>query len=265
VGAGGETFQCETVMRRAVVIVAVVFAAGSPAPGQSGRTLLREGNGQYSEKKYSDAEVSYRKALESVDDVETGRFNLGDALYEQGRYDEAIGRYEDVLGSAKDDGIRARAYHNIGNAKLKNKKYEESIDAYKEALKINPADDDTRYNLEYARRMLQQQQQQQKKQDQKDDKDQKDNKDRQQKKENNDKKQQDNKNREDRQKQDRQKQEKQNQQNKEEQRRRQETPKDQISKADAERILEALKKQEQDVKKKLQKHAPVRVKTDRDW
>ena len=55
----------------------------------------------------------------------------------------------------------AAAYHNTGNALLSDKKIEESINAYKMALKNNPKDNDTRYNLAYAQMMLKKQQQNQ--------------------------------------------------------------------------------------------------------
>jgi Ca-activated chloride channel family protein len=236
-------------VKRAVLIVCAGLAlAAVRAPAQSGKALLREGNRLYEKKQYPDAEVDYRKALESAEHPTTSKFNLGDALYQQGRYDEAAGQYESAVTAAESPDVRAKAYHNLGNALLKGKKLQESVDAYEQSLKLNPKDDDTRYNLEYAKRLLQQQQQQQqqqKKDDKKDKQDKKDNKDQQ--------------NKEDQQKQDR----RNDRQKDSKEPPRQ--PKDQISKADAERILDALKQQEQDVKKKLQKKVPVRVKVDKDW
>ncbi|HLF13899.1 MAG TPA: tetratricopeptide repeat protein [Bacteroidota bacterium] len=240
-------------MKRAIVIAsAALLLAAHAATAQSDRSLLREGNRFYDKERYPDAEVSYRKALESAKDPLTAKFNLGDALYKQGRYDEAAGHYESAAGTAAERDVRAQAYHNLGNARLKGKKLEESIEAYKEALKLNPKDEDTRYNLEYAKRLLQQQQQQHQ-QDKKDDKEQKDKKDQQDQK---DQQQQDDQNKQD------QSQKNEQQKDGKEQPRQ---PKDQISKADAERILEALRQQEQDVKKKLQKKVPVRVKVEKDW
>jgi Ca-activated chloride channel family protein len=232
-----------------------LLAAAQPVSAQkdkSGRTHIREGNGLYDKKQYPDAEVSYRKALEGADDPVVAKFNLGDALYQQERYDEAAGQYEGAASATKDASVRSQAYHNLGNALLKGKKLEESIESYKRALKLAPKDEDTRYNLEYAKRLLQQQQQQ--KQDKKDQKQDK-------KKDQQDKK--DDQKKDDQQQKQDQQQDKQDQKKDPKQQPRQ--PKDQISKADAERILEALKKQEQDVKKKLQKQAPVRVKVGKDW
>src|SRR5208283_2532119 len=89
-----------------------------------------------------------------------GVFNLGDALYKQGRFDEAAEQYRNSAEKETDPSAKAQALHNLGNSLLKGKKIPESISAYKEALKLNPNDLDTKYNLEYAQALLQQQQQQ---------------------------------------------------------------------------------------------------------
>lgn len=251
---------------RAAVLLLLALAAGraflaprAAAQTQgSGRTHIREGNDLYDRKQFSDAEISYRKALEAADEPVRAKFNLGDALYQQERYDEAAGQYEGAASSAEEATVRAQAFHNLGNALLKGRKLQESIEAYKQALKLDPKDEDTRYNLEYARRLLQQQQQQQQQQEQ----DRKDDKQQEKKDEEKDKPQDEKQEgRDRRQPQDPGEQERQEKDAKRQPRQ----PKDQISKADAERILEALKQQEQDVKKKLQKKVPVRVKVEKDW
>ena len=69
-------------------------------------------------------------------------------------------QFRKAAENTTDPEIRAEAYHNMGNALLEQKKYEESINAYKQALRNNPEDADTKYNLAYAQKMIQQQQQQ---------------------------------------------------------------------------------------------------------
>lgn len=117
---------------------------------------------------YQQAEINYRKAMETTHNYDKANYNLGNSLYRQERYEEAGKAFESVAknkSSSKD--LRERAYHNYGNSLLKQEKYKESIDAYKEALKLNPKDMDTKYNLEYARKkMMQQMQQQQQNQNQ---------------------------------------------------------------------------------------------------
>ena len=223
---------------------------------QSERSLIRDGNASYGDTKFSDAEVDYRKALEKNRESQTGVFNLGDALYKQGRYAEAAQQYALTASKASDRDVRAKAYHNLGNSLLKVQKYPESVSAFKEALKANPEDLDTKYNYEFARAMLRQQQQQQQ---QKNDKQKNDKQDKQQQ-------QQDQQNKDQRKGQD----QAQNQQNGEKKAdqdntRTAQARKQQISKEDAERILQALNNEEKDVQKKLHKKVPAHVKIDKDW
>jgi Ca-activated chloride channel homolog len=218
----------------------------SLAYGQTDRALARDGNKLYNEKKYTDAEVKYKKSLSKNKDLNEATFNLGDAYYKQEKYDDAAQQYQDVIARKPGSEILSKAYHNLGNSLLKGKKYEESINAYKNALKASPSDNDTRYNLAYAQSMLrqQQQQQQQQKQDQNKDKKDQDKKDQQSK-------QQENKDKQDQQKQQQQQQQAQQKQG--------------ISKEDAERMLQALNNDEKNRQKKLLKKEATRVQIEKDW
>jgi Ca-activated chloride channel family protein len=225
---------------------------------QSDRSLVREGNRQYNGSKYADAEVNYRKALEKNKELKQGPFNLGDALYKQGRFGEAANQYNTAASRTSDAEVKAQAYHNLGNALLKERKLPESISAYKEALKLAPKDADTKYNLEYAKALLQQQQQQ--KQDKNQKKDDKQKQDQQKQ----DQQKQDEKKKDEQKQNEQQQNQKQNEDEKKQQQQGQ-PKKQQISKQDAERILEALKNEEKDVQKKLHKKVPARVRVEKDW
>ena len=234
-----------------------------PAAGraQSERSLIRDGNRFYKDNKFSDAEVNYRKALEKNKDLTPGKFDLGDALYKQGRFGEAAGQYGAAAATSGDPGVKAQALHNLGNALLKEQKLPESIGAYKEALKLHPNDADTKYNLEYAKALLrreqQQQQQKQNKNDKKEDKQKPDQQKQDQQKQDQQK--------QDQQKQDQQKQDQQKQDQQKQDQRKAQQRKQQISKEDADRILEALKNEEKNVQKKLHHKVPARVKVEKDW
>jgi Ca-activated chloride channel homolog len=237
-------------MKLILILLMAVGCAGF-TEAQSERSLIREGNHQYKDNKFADAEVNYRKALEKNKELSQGTFNLGDALYKQGRFDEAAEQYRNIASKSGDANLKSQAYHNLGNSLLKGQKIPESIAAYKEALKLSPNDADTKYNLEYAKALLkQQQQQQQQNKDQKKDEKQKQDQQKQ------------NQSKQDQQKQEQKKEE---QQQKEQQQRQAQQKKQQISKEDAERILEALKNEEKDVQKKLHKRVPARVKVEKDW
>ncbi|MBR6918777.1 MAG: VWA domain-containing protein, partial [Bacteroidales bacterium] len=114
------------------------------------------------EQKYKAAALDYMKA-DAASPYYKSSYNLGNALYKQGGYEEAAKNYEKAASSDDADArTRAKAYHNLGNSLMGQKKYGEAMDAYKKALKLDPKDMDTKYNYEYARRkMLMQQQQQQ--------------------------------------------------------------------------------------------------------
>jgi tetratricopeptide (TPR) repeat protein len=239
-----------------VGIVALPLVFSSATFGQSVRSLVREGNSQYKDQKYGDAEVNYRKALEREQDLVPGNFNLGNSLYKQDKADEAIKAYENALVKAESKETKAESYYNMGNAFMKGQRYQEALKSYIESLKLKPDDQDTKYNLSYALAKLREQQQQQNKNDKN-----KDNKQDQQKgKQNEDQQKKD---------QEKQDQQKQNQQQKQDQQAQQQKPQQgqekKMAKADAERILDVLKNSEKDVQKKLRVRQGVRVKTEKDW
>ncbi|MFC2132029.1 tetratricopeptide repeat protein [Bacteroidota bacterium] len=220
---------------------------------EDARDYIRKGNEQYKKEKFNEAEINYRKSLEQDNKSHKAVFNLGDALYKQEQYDKAAQEFVSIANQKIDDETTAMAYHNLGNSLLKSKKLHESVDAYKNSLRLNPKDMDTKYNLEYVRRLMQQQQQ---KQDQNKDQNKQDKKDQQ----NQDKKDQQNQDKKDQQQQN---QEKQNQKKNQKQ---QGSKEQKISKKDAERILQALMQEEKKLQKKLKKKVKgVRGKVEKEW
>ena len=117
---------------------------------------------------YQNAEINYRKAMEKTKSYDKANYNLGTALYRQGKYSDAEESFRFVSQQeSSDKELRAKSFHNLGNSLLQQQKYKESIDAYKNALKLAPKNMNTKYNLEYARKkMIAQQQQQQNQQNQ---------------------------------------------------------------------------------------------------
>ena len=128
--------------------------------GQSEHELLRNGDASYSAGEYSKAEEAYRKAIDK-EGKSQAKYNLGNSLYEQERFDEALEQYQAAINAAPNDKTKSQAYHNLGNSLFNNEKLKESLEAYKQALRYNPDDLETKHNLSYAKQMLRQQQQQQ--------------------------------------------------------------------------------------------------------
>ncbi len=243
-----------------LVFGCLVFLLGfSELNAQSLRSLNNKGVDKYRNKNFADAEVNFKKGLDKAPDNYITNFNLGDAYYQQKRYDEALKSYQTALAEAKTKNEKAKVYHNIGNSLLKSNQIKESIDAYKNSLKINPNDDDTRYNLSYALSMLKDQKNKQKQNQDK-------NKDNKNQDKDKNKKQDQDKNQKDKDQQNKQNQQQQNQQ--QNQTAKQDATKQQqnkITKKEAERILQALKNNEKDLQKKLRRQKGTPIKTDKDW
>jgi Ca-activated chloride channel family protein len=238
-------------LRKIILNIALILITLSTMGfSQSFRKLVNKGVDLYKEGKPSDAEVNFKKGLEKEPKNYIANFNLGDAYFKQQQYDEAIKAYQKALAESKTNEQKAQVYHNIGNSLLKDKKIDQSIGAYKQALKLNPDDHDTKYNLSYA--LSQMNNKNNNKDQNKNNKDkEKNNKDQQNKDQNKNNKQDQKKN--------------QQNHNKQNQNQQQSPQQNKISKADAERILAALKNNEQELQKKLRKHTGKVIKTDKDW
>jgi Ca-activated chloride channel homolog len=186
---------------------------------------VRRGNREYKTENFTEAEMNYRKALEEDPQSLKAIYNLANALYKQGRYEEAANILDGISSLNIPDNHRADTYHNLGNARIGNQQIREGIEAYKNSLRLRPDDNDTRHNLAMAMKLLQEQEQEQQ-QDQDGDDDQQQNQ--QQPQEGDD--------------------EKQNEQQQQPQPR-----PDQISPEDAQRILDALNQQEQEIQEKIER------------
>lgn len=219
-------------MKKAIIagIFVTLMCCVLRAEAQQVSKYIRQGNSKYEAGKYKNAEIDYRKAISHDSASVKGNYNLGNALYKQSNYNESVAAYQKLSQAIVEDADKAKVFHNLGNSFFENKKYEESINAYKQSLRLNPKDDDTRYNLAYALSKLKQEKQQKNQ-----NKDQK----------NNDKQQQ----------------------KQQEQQKQQQSQNKKISKQDADRMLEALKNNEKKTLDKLKKNkkktTPAQV--EKDW
>ncbi len=242
------------------IVIAFLFV--STAFSQT-RSTINDGVDKYEKGDFVGASENFKKSIDEKFENYKGHFNLGDALYKQEKYEDAINAYKNAMALAGTDEQKAEVFHNVGNTLLKSQKMKEAIGAYTESLKLNPDDLETKYNLSYA---LKQMQQQNKDKDQdKNDENKDDKKDDQKKDQNKDDQQKD----KDEKKED--KKDQQNQDNKDEkkdeqkQNQQQQQPPPEISKEEAQRILDALKDDEADMQKELRKKKGKKVKVEKDW
>jgi Ca-activated chloride channel homolog len=218
------------------------------ANAQKENRYIRSGNDNFFGGNFKEAEVDYMKGLERSPESIRGQYNLGGALYKQENFEDAARIYGSVGSRDIDANTRADAFYNLGNTFLKSQKLNEAIESYKNALRLNPRDEDARYNLEYARRLQQEQQQNQQDDQQQGQDDQQQQQDQQQDQQQQEQQQQD--------------------QQQDQQQQQQQPPQQDISKQDAERMLEALKHDENKTLDKIRQQQMQRTKSksvDKDW
>lgn len=173
-----------------VVLLTISFASAQEKSReqaddlQASRNLTWEANQDLKEDHFVSAEAKYRRAISKSTENSAAPYNLGNAYYENERYTEAFGRFKQAGEISSDKNNKHNAYHNMGNVFMKNKEYGKAVEAYKEALRNEPADEETRYNLALAKEMLKKQQNEQENKDNKDNQDQKDQKEQNQDKQN---------------------------------------------------------------------------------
>lgn len=149
---------------RLLVSIAFLFI-GTVAFAQQPNELVRQGNSLYHNGDYASSQEKYNQSLQLEPSHNEAAFNLGNAMYRKSEFEEAAQQYETLASGMTDKSKKSDAYHNLGNAYLQQQQYEKSINAYKNALYNDPTNDDARYNLTYAKKMLKKQQQEQQEQD----------------------------------------------------------------------------------------------------
>ena len=225
--------------RPAALLILFTLFMGQAA-AQTDRQYVRQGNKLFRNGDFPNAEVSYRKALEKNDRNPQALYNLGNSLLAQNKDSAAVVEFEKAAKVETNDLRKSMAYHNMGVICQRHQMFGEAIEAYKQSLRLNPHDDETRYNLELCKR-------QQKQQQNNDNKNNKDNKD--------------DKNKQDQQKQEQQKQD----QQKQDQQQQKQEPK--MSKDNAEQLLNAAMQQEKQTQERMKKaqQRPQRRNLQKNW
>ena len=241
-------------MKKILFIISFILISIAVSAQKQVRKEIRTGNKAYNEQRYETAQEHYQKALEANAGSKEASFNLADTYYKQQQWDNALKEFQHYLTveTEKTENMSG-AWRNIGNTYLKKKANESkqtatpqqgqqqednlqmSLEAYKKALRLNPKDDEARYNLAVVQKMIKDNQQNnQNKQDKQDKQNKEDKKDKQDQKD----KQQDKQNNQDKQNQDQQ---------------REQQQQDQMSQQNIEQILNAIGQDERDTQDRVQK------------
>ena len=133
-----------------------LFAAlGASAQNMPERSEVRRGTRQYNKGNYEKSIERYERALGAAPESFEAIYNLGNALYKAERFDKAEQTMRKAAAdSLRADGERAEAFYNLGNAQFKQQKYKEALESYKQSLRLNPDDQEAKYNYAYTKRLL---------------------------------------------------------------------------------------------------------------
>lgn len=221
-----------------ILFAVFLLAAAGVSAQKAERDYIRKGNHLFNDSVFVDAEVNYRKALEANPKSTVSMYNLGNTLSQQQKFQDAMEQYVSASKIEKDKMKLAHIYHNMGVIFQAGKDYAKAVDAYKMSLRNNPTDHETRYNLALAQKMLKDQQNQQ----------------------NQDQNQDQNKDKQKDQKQD----EKKDQQQPPKSEKKQDN---QMSKENAEQLLNSVMQDEKDVQDKVKKQQKVMQggRLEKDW
>ena len=244
-----------------IVTVAFLLVGGTNAVAQTDRNLIRQGNRAFKTKKWAAAETQYRKAIYKNQKNPQAIYNLGCALLMQQKDSLAMVQFGNAAQLESNIFRRSKSYHNMGVVMQNHREYAQAIEYYKMALRCNPQDNETRYNLALCKKLLKNNQQNQNN---------KNNKDKNKNDKNKDKKNDKNKNKDGQNK---------NDQNKDKQNKNQDKNQDKnnsdknkqnqekMSRDNAEQLLNAAIQQEKATKRKMQKamSQPRRKVYDKNW
>lgn len=247
---------------RIFALLGLCMMAVQPASAQSARKArqaTREGNALYRDSLWHDAEMQYRIAQEQMPSDSISLYNLATALSQQlepEKMQDAMSFYNKVIEASERGGnhkLASLAAFNAGDIFMAGQQYQQAIQLFKRALMNNPQDDEARYNLILAKKLLEQQQQ-----DNQDDKN--DQQQDQQQEQQQQEQQQDQQQNQDQQDQPQ-------QQNQDQQQQEQQQP-NQMSQDQAEAILNANNRDEQETQEKVKQHQMQQMqrrKSDKDW
>ena len=149
-------------MRRWLIFVILLFMS-TLAFGQlyPERHSVRQGNRRYERENYVEAEAKYMGALSKNPASAEANFNLGDALYRQGRFEEAEQRFGALGQLPVGPEQWAQGFYNQGNAQVRQyqntsnkEKLTQALEAYKQSLRLNPDDREAKFNLAYVQKLL---------------------------------------------------------------------------------------------------------------
>ena len=130
------------------ILILVILTATAYA--QKNNPHIISGNKLYRENKFEEALPEYMKAKEVASNDPVVNYNLGNTYFRNKNFEEATKTFDNTIESGNNSSMKQKGFYNKGVSLSKQSKLEESIEAYKMAVKLDPADNDARINLQKA-------------------------------------------------------------------------------------------------------------------
>jgi tetratricopeptide (TPR) repeat protein len=156
-------------MKKSIIFIPlwILLVLSLSSCGSSVERTLDSGNKAFGEQAYEQAIEIYTQAMEMAPTLAEPVYNLANTLYRMGAFEETGQLMGQALQLASDE-LAQHGFYNLGNSFFQQQQMDGAIESYKEALRLNPDDQDAKYNLELAMQQEQQQQEQEQQQEQQD-------------------------------------------------------------------------------------------------
>lgn len=137
-------------------IIALWVLSAKTVSAQKTTESIFKGNERFVSKEYEEAIKLYNQALGNESSNPVALYNLGAAHFKNGNIESAKTAFEQAIKNSDSKKLQQKAWYNLGVAHVNEKNFEEGVKAFKEAVKLDPTDEEARYNLQKA--LLQQKQ-----------------------------------------------------------------------------------------------------------
>jgi len=143
---------------RKTMLVSLLAALMLVPPSSADANDTRDGIAAYEKGDFDKALKHFTDAQLNAPDKPETLYNVADAYYKTGNFDAAAEHYKQAL-ETEDSQLKRKALYNLGNAEFRRGKAKEAIGHYEAALAIDPDDRQTRENLAFVKKAMEQQQQ----------------------------------------------------------------------------------------------------------
>lgn len=141
-----------TLRKISFCLCAVLWTCISPLSGQTERLDHNKAFRAYKNKKYPAAQALFRKTITAYPQSVEPALGMAMTFLRTNNTAEGLKQLEQLAQRQEQlsPQMAARIWHNIGNVHMGSEDYPKAIEAYKQSLRMNPTDHETRYNLALA-------------------------------------------------------------------------------------------------------------------